>query len=300
LLKQGKMQESLDLYAQSLYTLQSLGDVHGIAATHVSMSQALVQVGEYVQALVLIWNAYTSLMTLGFVSDIQTVQRILVQFKAQDLGCTRFDQIWQVAIREPQPDWLRDVSSDGEDADDTTSFSDETQQALLAYLNAKDWAATRQVLETRQKLLFQPVIEQIFASNIQKAQDEGNQDGAEFLKQYLLLLLICKRDGIAAAFKQLEQGDSGSDEDAWPFPPELIEQSAAALLGSAQEKMVYMQSLMGQMAQTTDEQLKALLGTIQLALFSPDLAALGGDLDGVYGEAWRRIVALVEAGGGER
>jgi hypothetical protein len=35
-------------------------------------------------------------------------------------------------------------------------------------------------------------------------------------------------------------------------------------------------------AQTTDEDLKALLHVIQLALFSKDLSQLGRDLKGVY------------------
>ena len=67
---------------------------------------------------------------------------------------------------------------------------------------------------------------------------------------------------------------SGQDEgeDTLPFDAELIPRSVAVLLGGPQEKMAYAQYLMTQTAQATDEDLKALLNVIQLALFSTDLS----------------------------
>ncbi len=61
--------------------------------------------------------------------------------------------------------------------------------------------------------------------------------------------------------------------------------------------MAYAQYLMTQTVQATDEDLKALLNVIQLALFSTDLSQFGHDLRGVYREAWETIAASVEAGG---
>ena len=49
--------------------------------------------------------------------------------------------------------------------------------------------------------------------------------------------------------------------------------------------------------QTTDEDLKALITVIQLALFSKDLSQLGRDLKGIYQQAWEAIVVGVESGG---
>ena len=49
--------------------------------------------------------------------------------------------------------------------------------------------------------------------------------------------------------------------------------------------------------ETTDADLKALMNTIQLALFSKDLSQFGRDLKGVYRQAWEAIAATVEAGG---
>jgi hypothetical protein len=76
---------------------------------------------------------------------------------------------------------------------------------------------------------------------------------------------------------------------------ELIASAIAALRGRAPEKMAYAQVLTVQAAQTTDEQLKALLTAIQLALFGGDRAQLGQDLEGVYLQAWQAIVAGVES-----
>jgi len=50
-------------------------------------------------------------------------------------------------------------------------------------------------------------------------------------------------------------------------------------------------------AQTTDEDLKALIHVIQLALYSKDLSQPGRDLMGVYQQAWKAIVVGVESGG---
>ena len=59
-----------------------------------------------------------------------------------------------------------------------------------------------------------------------------------------------------------------------------------------------MQYLSAQEAQASDEGLKALINTIQLALFSSSLAQLGQNLEGVYRQAWDAIVAGVEQTGG--
>jgi hypothetical protein len=85
---------------------------------------------------------------------------------------------------------------------------------------------------------------------------------------------------------------------ALPFDAELVPRSITALLGGPQEKMTHVQFLTTLAARTTDEELKALINTIQLALFGSDLAQLGQDLKGVYRQTWEDIVAGVETTGG--
>jgi hypothetical protein len=169
----------------------------------------------------------------------------------------------------------------------------DVMQAVREYVTAQDWSATRQVVEERQELLFQPEVEVVFEQNIARARADGEQRMLELLELHLALLRDCRSRGIAVAFEELEKAQA----DVLPFPAELISRSIAALLGSPQEKIAHMQYLTTQAAPTTDEQFKALLNTIQLALFSTDLSQIGRDLIGVYRQAWETIAATVEAGG---
>ena len=61
--------------------------------------------------------------------------------------------------------------------------------------------------------------------------------------------------------------------------------------------MAHAQNLAIQAAQTTDEDFKALINTIQTALFGGDLSQLGQDLSGIYRQAWEAIRVGVETGG---
>src|SRR5260221_8067863 len=102
------------------------------------------------------------------------------------------------------------------------------------------------------------------------------------------------RVGIAAGGVQ---DDADSEDDELPFGAELIPRSIAALLGTPQEKMAHVHYLATLGTQASDEQLKALLQTIHMALLSGDLAQLGQELEGVYLQAWRSIAIGVETGG---
>jgi hypothetical protein len=148
-------------------------------------------------------------------------------------------------------------------------------------------------VEAQQTLLFQQEAETLFEQNMAGARARGEERVVNILEQHLALLRACKRIGIAEAFEQL----AAAQAENLPFDRELITRSIAALLGSPQEKMAHLQYLAEQMTQTTDEQLKALLNVIQLALFSRDLSQLGRDLQGVYRQAWEAITVSVETGG---
>ena len=102
------------------------------------------------------------------------------------------------------------------------------------------------------------------------------------------------RVGIAAGGVQ---NDVDSKDDALPFDAELIPRSIASFLGTPQEKLAHVHYLATLGAQASDEQLNALLQTIQMALLGGDLAQLGQELEGVYFQAWRSTVSSVETGG---
>jgi tetratricopeptide (TPR) repeat protein len=389
LVELGKVEEAIDLYEQNLCAARELGDMQGVAVTQNNFSRLLLQLGEHRQALEMAWEAYTSVSQSGFTYDTQVLQQLLISIKWQKLGPSQFDAIWAQIMRQPQPDWLRDVQANMpkksgprspeqlriivantitvmteipekrdewrgamtnalqqvqrlNQSQDTEFFSAilavldgqstvlpeehpyaaalneiqagiaaggpgseggpvgvsrEVMQAVDNFVTAKDWEATRQVMEAQQALLFQPEVEAVFEQNIAQAKSKGDERWAQRLEMHLAVLRECKANGIAATFERIAQAQEEDDSDELPFDTELITRSIAALLGSPQEKMSHMQYLATQANETTDEDLKALLATIQLALFSQDLSQHGRDLKGVYREAWEAIVTSVEAGG---
>ncbi|HEY6406310.1 MAG TPA: hypothetical protein VIY29_02460 [Ktedonobacteraceae bacterium] len=113
------------------------------------------------------------------------------------------------------------------------------------------------------------------------------------MEWYVDLLRDCNTIGIAEAFAKLtEEG-----EEALPFDADLISRNILAPLGGPQKKMEHAHYLAMVVAQTTDEDLKALITVIQLALFSKDHSELGRDLMGIYQQVWEAIVIGVESGG---
>src|SRR5205823_3694453 len=203
-----------------------------------------------------------------------------------------FDMLWKQMMSEPQPAWLRDVEASSAGSI-TSSVSGEMMQAMRDFVKAGDRDAARQVVEAQHALLFQPEGETLFEQNIAQARSAGEERAVEMLELHLALLRDCKAGGIAEAFANL----AAAQEVDLPFDAELLSRSIAALLGSPQAKMEHMQYLAAMANGTTDADLKALINTIQLALFSKDLSQFGRDLKGVYRQAWEGIVATVEAGG---
>ena len=173
------------------------------------------------------------------------------------------------------------------------SISDEVLQAVRDFVNAEDWEATQKVVEVQQALLFRPEVETLFKQNIAQARASGDQRVVRMLELHLSILHECKTRGIAETFEQI----TAAQQASLPFDIELIPRSIAALQGDPQEKMKHMQYLAALDAQTTDAKLKALINTIQLALFGGDLSQLGQDLSGVYRQAWEAIVAGVKTEG---
>jgi hypothetical protein len=348
--------------------------------------------GETQRALLLAWEAYTSLSTHGYVHDSEQMQHLLLSIKWESLGAPTFDEIWEKTLPDPQPDWLLQVRAQTPRPD----FSPVIMQAVRDFVNADDWQATQMVVQDQQSILFQPVVEQLFASNIAQARTDGQDRIAQVLELHLDLLRACQLQGIEQAFRQLlasrpearesdtsagsaaavsasanvmpiinafvnardwpatrtvveaqqetlfraevedifaqniarahSEGESrwaalleqhlellrackttsialafaqlhSQEQAALPCDEDLPAKSIAALLGTPQEKMAHLHYLTEQASSTTDEQLKALLQTIQLALFASDLSQLGRDLQGTYAQIWQTITATVEAGG---
>jgi tetratricopeptide (TPR) repeat protein len=221
--------------------------------------------------------------------DIEFITAILAVLDGQSTALPE-DHPYAAALEEIQSG----IAAGGLQSEESLfAVSDEVVQAVRDFVKAEDWDASRQVVEAQQEVLFQPEVETLFEQNIARARTTGNQRTAEMLELHLALLRECKTIGIVEAFERL----SAEEEDALPFDAELIPRSIAALLGGPQKKMEHVQYLNMLASQATDEDLKALIAVIQLALFEKDLSQLGRNLKGVYQQAWEAIVVGVESGG---
>ncbi|MSP14406.1 MAG: hypothetical protein EXR62_15820 [Chloroflexi bacterium] len=85
--------------------------------------------------------------------------------------------------------------------------------AIQAFVSAPDWAASRQVVEARQDLLFRPQVVAIFEENIDRAKAAGDQQWADTLALHLEILRACRAEGIGPAFERLAQMEAEGDDD---------------------------------------------------------------------------------------
>lgn len=304
LLQQDKLSEALSLYEQALHTKQELGDLLGVATTQHALADVLVRQNRLTEALSLYKQALDTKEKFGTVREIaitrhaiaRTLDRQGVFSEAlsfyeqalhtyQKLGDAHNASIAQrdiARIRKQQASHLASIQ-----------VSEEVIQAIGDFIGTEEWQAMQANVEARQEILFREEVEQLFELNIILAQADGNDHAARLLKQRLKLLRTCKEQGIERAFAQVLSSQQGT----LSFDPELPGRSIAALLGGPQEKLVHTQYLITQANTTSDEQLQALIRTIQLALFSTDLSLLGQDLQGIYRQTWEVIALQVETGG---
>ena len=201
--QQGRPQEAMALYEQSLRTKQELGDVREIAVTEANFAQLLFQQGEQARALSMAWHAYTCLGDHGYSRDAQIMQEILASLKEQFAETAHFDALWEQAVYEPQPDWLRAVLPGEQEVDNASNTTDETIQAIIEFVNADDWNATQQFVEAHKDILFKLEAETAFEALIAQAEAAHNERAEKLLEMHLDVLRACKSLGIAETFRQL-------------------------------------------------------------------------------------------------
>ena len=64
------------------------------------------------------------------------------------------------------PRWLSEVQTSSSDGNIPVKFSTGMMQAVREFLGAENWDVTRQVVEARQGVLFQPEFEILFEQNM--------------------------------------------------------------------------------------------------------------------------------------
>jgi pentatricopeptide repeat protein len=201
LVQQGKIEEAMRLYELSLKTKQELGDVREVAVTKVTLGRLLWQQNMQSQALSDIWQAYVSLIQIGYLPDAEAVRNTLISIKVTDIA--HFNTIWEGVMNIPQPEWLDQVQPSPSN-NELPPITDEIIQAVNEFVNTQDWEATHQILLQQQPLLLSPEVERLFEHNIALALQKQNQRFADMLTIHLSLLRACKQMGVEAAWTQFQ------------------------------------------------------------------------------------------------
>lgn len=292
------------LFKQALRNLRSSGDAYGLAMTQANYCQLLFKQGKHRRALSMAWQAYTDLIQMNFTREAIRMQEILQFMKVSLEKPEQFDALWKKVITEPLPTWLQKLVATSSSASGLSP-----EQLLITVRNTinvmigvdEGWAAWRQsvasTLRQAQRFKWTTTVEFLTAiiailDNQPASLPEGHPYAGE---------LAAIQTGISAGIPRndfvSDESSSEVQEDHLPFDGELISRSIAALLGSPQEKLAHAQYLTAKTAETADEDLKALIKVIQLALFTTDLSQLGRNLKSVYRHAWEAIVVGVEVEG---
>jgi len=173
---------------------------------------------------------------------------------------------------------------------------EEVAQAVQAFLNAEDWAATRQVVDAQQAMLFSPEAAELLQALAAQAQSEGNQRAAEMFQLHLAVLRECQANGVGPAFEKLAQAQRAQQNPADPaagLPPDFVGKCAAALTGPPPLRATTFDWLRELAAALPAW--GPLIRAVQNALpaWGTSLNELGGDLTGEQAAIWKEIVEKV-------
>jgi hypothetical protein len=159
------------------------------------------------------------------------------------------------------------------------------QAAIVAFVNAASWAASRAVLEAQQALLLTDEAEEAFAGFIAAAQGQGENDLVKHLTRHQEILRACRVWGIAAVFDVLE-----APQDYLPFPVELRGEFIDAMRGDGAAKMALVNRLTAlRRAAGEDAALRSFYQAMLDALLGKSLPKAGAGLPEPYAGLWQMI-----------
>ncbi len=192
---QGQYEEARQLYQESLLIKELLGDQAGRASTLGQLGLLARQQGDTSGAL-----RYTMQALLLFERLRSPYYRLasgtMVQLRAE-VGEEVFMTVWQeVSGGRPVPE---------NDADEQTLS---LLQRLIAFIQARTWNESQQLLEADQALMSREA--NALLEQLATEQQEANVQ--RLIEQYRVLLARCREVGITAAFAELiRQGEQNGD-----------------------------------------------------------------------------------------
>jgi tetratricopeptide (TPR) repeat protein len=169
--------------------------------------------------------------------------------------------------------------------------SRELSQAVQAYLQAPDLAATRQAVEQHQALLFAPEAHQVLAALSERAHNENNAQAADFFAMHLALLQACLENGIAATFDRLAAQPDETPPLPGGLPADFVIRCTAGLKAAPQERQALFTYLTQANARVSTPEAGKLISCAIQVIFGADPATLGADLPEPYASIWQAIVS---------
>jgi hypothetical protein len=183
----------------------------------------------------------------------------------------------------------------------------EVVDAVRAFVATEDWTSAQRVVEARQDVILRPEVDVLFERNIAEAMAKSDRRGARVLTLHRDVLRACRAEGIEAGFAWLRSSLAEADARAEAarqhdtLPPDLVDRSVAAYLGTRADKLAFYSYLQG--LASFDHSLAALARALQQGLFEEDPAPFGDPLTGAHEQVWRQVMDGIrqrDVQGGER
>jgi tetratricopeptide (TPR) repeat protein len=298
----GKKQEALDYYEQVLMIVREVEDRAGEGTILYNIGDIYAHFGQLEVALACILLAKALFEYVQSPSDIDREVQWIAALRTH-LGEQQFAALFaQVEHR---------ASEIVERALQEKVLSDGAAQPIISTLPAEQTTIVGNTIAVMTTISERRAEwREAIAQMLQAAQQQGAdwQTEVEFFTAILAILdgrspslaanhpyasaIAAIQDGIARGGPQIGDGDDVSEEEQ---ALEAFVQASVAALRSPdpQEKMAFMQQLITLQAQAPNDEMKALLQALQLALFGGDLVRLGEQLTGFARQIWDVIVAGV-------
>ncbi len=186
-----------------------------------------------------------------------------------------------------------------EDEEDLPEF-EQFVAAIVAFANAENWSAARQVLEEHPDLLT-PDADLALEYLIEMTQTQGQQEAARILSLHRDLLRLAREMGVEETFARLEEHERLQTALRHVF--EVIAHNTIAVLTVAPEHrlewLTQVQQIAEQAKQARDAEMVELLGAVARLLEGDEIAAIRMTAGGPYAACWREIVEWMAEGGVE-
>lgn len=188
-------------------------------------------------------------------------------------------------------------SGNGREDEESLPEFEQFVAAVVAFANAENWSAARQVLEEHPELLT-PDADLALEYLIEMTQTQGQQEAARILSLHRDLLRLVREMGVEETFTRLEEHERLQTALKHIF--EVIAHNTIAVLTVAPQRLAEWLAQVRQIAeqakQAGDTEMVELLGAVARLLEGEEIAAIHMTATGPYAACWHEIVEWMAEG----